>query len=224
MPRAWWSRSATAFTTRAARPASRDTDRAALRALQRGREWIWIAGNHDPDPAEGIGGQLLRRARVRPRCFPPRAGDGASRRRDRRPSAPDRARAAARAHHQPALLRRRRTAPGDAGLRGLYGRPQRARPRLRGRVRHPRPSRPTCWASGGSMRSRRPAVARIELSLDAARSSPAIEGVVDGPLNPGGTPPRRTSRSGSPSWRWRGRRAAPWVCALEVTNCSKPAL
>jgi uncharacterized protein len=33
-----------------------DTDRAALAALQRGRDWIWIAGNHDPDPAEGIGG------------------------------------------------------------------------------------------------------------------------------------------------------------------------
>ncbi len=31
-------------------------DRAALAALQRGRDWIWIAGNHDPDPAEGIGG------------------------------------------------------------------------------------------------------------------------------------------------------------------------
>lgn len=31
-------------------------DRASLSALQRGRDWIWIAGNHDPDPAEGIGG------------------------------------------------------------------------------------------------------------------------------------------------------------------------
>jgi DNA ligase-associated metallophosphoesterase len=31
-------------------------DRASLIALQRGRDWIWIAGNHDPDPAEGIGG------------------------------------------------------------------------------------------------------------------------------------------------------------------------
>jgi DNA ligase-associated metallophosphoesterase len=31
-------------------------DRAALKALQRGREWVWIAGNHDPDPAEDIGG------------------------------------------------------------------------------------------------------------------------------------------------------------------------
>jgi uncharacterized protein len=33
-----------------------DTDRATLRALQRGREWIWIAGNHDPDVYDGIGG------------------------------------------------------------------------------------------------------------------------------------------------------------------------
>ena len=35
-----------------------DTDRAALRTLQRGREWIWIAGNHDPEPAAGIGGSF----------------------------------------------------------------------------------------------------------------------------------------------------------------------
>src|SRR5262245_40077692 len=30
-------------------------DRAALAALQRGRDWIWIAGNHDPRPADGVG-------------------------------------------------------------------------------------------------------------------------------------------------------------------------
>jgi hypothetical protein len=35
-----------------------DTDRATLRALQRGREWVWIAGNHDPEPAPGIGGSF----------------------------------------------------------------------------------------------------------------------------------------------------------------------
>jgi uncharacterized protein len=35
-----------------------DTDRAALRTLQRGRQWIWIAGNHDPEPAAGIGGSF----------------------------------------------------------------------------------------------------------------------------------------------------------------------
>lgn len=35
------------------------SDRASLTALQRGRDWIWIAGNHDPDPSEGIGGRFL---------------------------------------------------------------------------------------------------------------------------------------------------------------------
>jgi hypothetical protein len=33
-----------------------DSDREAITALQRGREWVWVAGNHDPDPAAGIGG------------------------------------------------------------------------------------------------------------------------------------------------------------------------
>src|SRR5882724_5468902 len=33
-----------------------DIDRASLTALQRGRDWVWIAGNHDPEPADGIGG------------------------------------------------------------------------------------------------------------------------------------------------------------------------
>ncbi len=36
------------------------TDRAQLLALQRGRDWVWIAGNHDPDPGEGIGGVFAR--------------------------------------------------------------------------------------------------------------------------------------------------------------------
>jgi DNA ligase-associated metallophosphoesterase len=35
-----------------------DTDRAVLRALQRGRDWIWITGNHDPEPVAGIGGRF----------------------------------------------------------------------------------------------------------------------------------------------------------------------
>ncbi len=33
-----------------------DEDRANLRALQRGRDWLWLTGNHDPDPANNIGG------------------------------------------------------------------------------------------------------------------------------------------------------------------------
>ncbi len=35
-----------------------DGDRVTLHALQRGRDWIWLAGNHDPDPAGDIGGQF----------------------------------------------------------------------------------------------------------------------------------------------------------------------
>lgn len=33
-----------------------DGDRASLQAMQRGRDWIWIAGNHAPEPASDIGG------------------------------------------------------------------------------------------------------------------------------------------------------------------------
>jgi hypothetical protein len=35
-----------------------EISRIALKALQRGRDWVWISGNHDPDPAEGIGGRF----------------------------------------------------------------------------------------------------------------------------------------------------------------------
>jgi DNA ligase-associated metallophosphoesterase len=30
--------------------------RAALGALQRGRDWVWVSGNHDPAPPAGLGG------------------------------------------------------------------------------------------------------------------------------------------------------------------------
>jgi len=33
-----------------------DVDRAQLGALQRGRDWVWITGNHDPETASNIGG------------------------------------------------------------------------------------------------------------------------------------------------------------------------
>ena len=35
-----------------------ETSRVALAALQRGRDWLWLAGNHDPHPAENIGGRF----------------------------------------------------------------------------------------------------------------------------------------------------------------------
>ena len=33
-------------------------DRDNIGALQRGRDWIWITGNHDPEPADNIGGEF----------------------------------------------------------------------------------------------------------------------------------------------------------------------
>ena len=35
-----------------------DADRTQLRALQTHRDWIWITGNHDPEPANNIGGSF----------------------------------------------------------------------------------------------------------------------------------------------------------------------
>jgi len=45
------------------------SDRAHLFELQRGRDWIWIAGNHDPDPREGIGGAFARSLALGPLTF-----------------------------------------------------------------------------------------------------------------------------------------------------------
>jgi uncharacterized protein len=33
-----------------------NADRESLRSMQRGRDWVWITGNHDPEPSPGIGG------------------------------------------------------------------------------------------------------------------------------------------------------------------------
>ena len=35
-----------------------DNSRGTLMTLQRGRDWVWLAGNHDPDPADNIGGRF----------------------------------------------------------------------------------------------------------------------------------------------------------------------
>jgi uncharacterized protein len=44
-------------------------DRARLLALQRGRDWLWVAGNHDPDPADGIGGAFAQALALGPLIF-----------------------------------------------------------------------------------------------------------------------------------------------------------
>jgi DNA ligase-associated metallophosphoesterase len=44
-------------------------DRASLAILQRGRDWVWITGNHDPDPAEGVGGDFAEALSFGPLTF-----------------------------------------------------------------------------------------------------------------------------------------------------------
>jgi len=55
-----------------------DDDRTTLAGLQHGRDWIWIAGNHDPDPSREIGGVFAQTLSVGPLAFRhiPEGGDG----------------------------------------------------------------------------------------------------------------------------------------------------
>jgi DNA ligase-associated metallophosphoesterase len=46
------------FHDRAASARLGSQELASLAALQRGRDWIWIAGNHDPDPPQGVAGAV----------------------------------------------------------------------------------------------------------------------------------------------------------------------
>ena len=138
------------------------TSRSALTALQRKRDWIWIAGNHDPDPADNIGGRfadalalgtLTFRHEPAPR---PSSGEIAG-------HLHPLARVARRGRAvRPALLCRRRRATRHAGLRRLCRRPQCSRPRHRRRFSARCHSPRICSASGGSTPSRPRAAWRIE--------------------------------------------------------------
>jgi DNA ligase-associated metallophosphoesterase len=44
-------------------------DRATLAELQRGRDWVWIAGNHDPEPARDLGGVFAKSLAIGPLTF-----------------------------------------------------------------------------------------------------------------------------------------------------------
>jgi uncharacterized protein len=46
-----------------------DGDREGLRSMQRGREWIWLTGNHDPEPAVGVGGTYTDSLTLGPLTF-----------------------------------------------------------------------------------------------------------------------------------------------------------
>ncbi|MGH6672203.1 MAG: ligase-associated DNA damage response endonuclease PdeM [Xanthobacteraceae bacterium] len=54
------------------------TCRSALKYMQQGRDWIWIAGNHDPDPAEGVGGRFAGSLALGPLAFRHEPGAGAA--------------------------------------------------------------------------------------------------------------------------------------------------
>jgi DNA ligase-associated metallophosphoesterase len=44
-------------------------DRDTLGGLQRGRDWLWIAGNHDPEPVQGLGGVSVEALALGPLTF-----------------------------------------------------------------------------------------------------------------------------------------------------------
>ena len=46
-----------------------DANRSTLTALQHGRDWLWITGNHDPEPASGIGGRFAATLSFGPLMF-----------------------------------------------------------------------------------------------------------------------------------------------------------
>jgi DNA ligase-associated metallophosphoesterase len=46
-----------------------EQDRTGIKELQRGREWIWITGNHDPDPMENIAGTFVAKLAIGPLTF-----------------------------------------------------------------------------------------------------------------------------------------------------------
>ena len=46
-----------------------DGDRSTLAGLQRGRDWIWITGNHDPEPMVGIAGDYAAQVALGPLMF-----------------------------------------------------------------------------------------------------------------------------------------------------------
>lgn len=46
-----------------------DVSRAALIVMQRGRDWLWLAGNHDPEPPQGVGGRVAAELAIGPLTF-----------------------------------------------------------------------------------------------------------------------------------------------------------
>ena len=106
-----------------------EEERARLAKLREGLDWIWIAGNHDPVPPHWLGGRVAEEIAIggllfrhEPQDFNAR-GEIAG---HLHPCATVTRRGRSLA---PPLLRVRRQAPADAGVRRLCRRPRRPRPR-----------------------------------------------------------------------------------------------
>ena len=132
-------------------------DRAMLGSLQRGRDWIWIAGNHDPEPVRDLGGVSAAMFAIGPLVF-----RHAPEREDAEGEIAGHLHPVARVNGRgrtvsPPLLCDRRQAHGDAGLRRLYRRAEYPRCRLRRCVRHARVHRAYAGRRRGSTPSRRSA-------------------------------------------------------------------
>ena len=93
-------------------------DREALDAMQVRRDWVWIAGNHDPHLPSDLGGVVASEVAIGPIVF--RHEPTGARRRNRRPSAPQRPGADPRPFDRAALFCLRWRARRDAGVRRLY--------------------------------------------------------------------------------------------------------
>ena len=82
-----------------------DADRAALAALQRGRDWLWVAGNHDPDPSDQVAGSFAATLAIGALMFRHAPQSRRGHRRGGRSSASGGAGERARPHRAAALFR-----------------------------------------------------------------------------------------------------------------------
>lgn len=66
------------FHDREARARIAGADADAIRGLARGREWLWVVGNHDPAPPDDLGGTVVETVKLGPLTFrhAPRADAG----------------------------------------------------------------------------------------------------------------------------------------------------
>ena len=119
MRRASSSASATAFTTARAPRACPIRSASGLMGLMAGRDWFWVAGNHDPDAPADLPGETVQELAVGGLVFRHEPSRRPCRGRGRRAPASVRPHRPARPLGAAALLCQRWRAAGHAGLRRL---------------------------------------------------------------------------------------------------------